>query len=424
MLKTKYILTFVALILYRLSTDFVYENVISELFEYQNFFNNPSKLYEYISWTALLISSPLLIKIFFKKGISYAIVSVLILVSYIPTLTMINYNYNYEFSYVVQIIIYWYLLLISCILMPKIRFKTIKLKQRISIHNIILFILSINVLFISWKYTGFRIHLGLFDVYDLRAEARTYEFNQIFGYLLTFSDNILPIGLVYFLNRKKWIISLFLFSVIFLNFGITATKQILFLLIIAVSGFYFIKSLNISKYFIWGFLGLMGIGVLEYFILDSYIISTLSTYRVFFIPAKLHYVYYDFFSNNELDFFRQSFFKYFFESPYKDNIGFLMGYYDIGDFTARANNGLFSDAYLNFGIIGVLIFPLIINLILKIIDGAAHNLNEKYLFIIIVSYSFVLLGLPFSTALFSGGIIPLLVFLYSIPREKIIYINE
>ena len=127
-------------------------------------------------------------------------------------------------------------------------------------------------------------------------------------------------------------------------------------------------------------------------------------------------MYYSFFSQNELDYFRQSFLKFFTESPYNENIGFLMGFEDIGDFTARANNGLFSDAYFNFGSLGIIIFPFILVFILKIIEGAFKDISERFALILIVFISFVFLGLPFSTALFSGGIITLIVLLLSMPK--------
>ena len=83
-----------------------------------------------------------------------------------------------------------------------------------------------------------------------------------------------------------------------------------------------------------------------------------------------------------------------------------MGYYDIQDHTARANNGLFSDAYMNFGVFGVIIFPLIITLIFKFVDGYAYFIkNESLKFIIIVMMAFVFISIPFSTALFSSGIL-------------------
>jgi hypothetical protein len=255
------------------------------------------------------------------------------------------------------------------------------------------------------------------QVYDIRSEARGYQTSFITGYLATAADNLLPVILVYFLLTKKRLLVIIIGFIIMLNFGIAGIKQVVLLLFIALIGVYFIKNLKISNNFIWGFGFLLLLGYFEFVIYDTYFITALSTYRVFFIPAKLHYVYYNFFSQNELDYFRQSFLKIFFESPYKENIGFLMGYEDIGDITARANNGLFTDAYFNFGVIGVIIFPVIVVFILKILDGAVIGLPEKFLFIIIASTSFVLLGLPFSTALFSGGILSLIILLLSIPKN-------
>ena len=97
-----------------------------------------------------------------------------------------------------------------------------------------------------------------------------------------------------------------------------------------------------------------------------------------------------------------------------------MGYEDTADITGRANNGLFSDAYMNFGVIGIIIFPLILVLILKFIDGANVNIDNRIKFVIVCYLSFVLLGLPFSTFLISGGVLVTLMILYIMP-EKLKY---
>ena len=421
MKKAKNFYLFAGIICYKFFCDYVYDNVISELFSYQNFENNPNNKSIFISWLMVLLLSPLIIKINFQEKLSSSIVKVLVLCSFIPTCTMIGFHSSYEMEYIILIFIYWCVLLTSNIYMPKIIFGKSNYLQNTNFYEILVTVLCITIIFISFKYTGFRLQFDLINVYDVRAEARTYSMPTFLGYLATFSDNILPIALVYFLYRKKKIIALIIGFVIFLNYGITATKQIIFLLFLSILGYFFIRNLKFTNKFIWIFITLLFAGILEFMIFETWFISLLSTYRVFFIPAKLHYVYYNYFSTHEFDYFRQSFFKYFTESPYKDNIGFLMGYEDIGDFTARANNGLFTDAYYNFGIIGVLIFPLILVFILKILDGAVIGLNERFLFIIIISVSFILIGLPFSTALFSAGLIPLIIFLNSLKRESTNY---
>lgn len=417
-MKYKDIYTFIGIILYKIACDYLYSNIISMVFEYQNFRNNPTNFTEYYSWFMVLSLSPLMIKTFNNESLSSSITTIIILVSLIPTATLIAFDATYKIEYLILMYVYWLLFLTANLYLPKIFINKGEIAGFKNAYKYITAILCATVIFVSWKFTGFRFHFGLNDVYDLRSEARGYEVPLIIGYLSTFSDNLLPVLLVYFLHKKKYTIAFFIIGVILLNFGITATKQILFLLFLALLGFFVVKSFKIIRLYIWAFLFLIYTCITEFIVFGTYFISIFSTYRIFFIPAKLHYVYYDFFSTRELDYFRQSALKYFLNSPYKENIGFLLGDYDIGDITARANNGLFSDAYMNFGILGVLIFPVIIVLILKALDGATKGLSQRILFIVTSSTSFVFLGLPFTTALLSAGIVVLIILFYTLPREK------
>ena len=58
-------------------------------------------------------------------------------------------------------------------------------------------------------------------------------------YLLLFADNILPFAVVYYLFKKKYIVGLIIAVVVYLNFSITAQKQVIFLLFLGIFGFYF-----------------------------------------------------------------------------------------------------------------------------------------------------------------------------------------
>jgi hypothetical protein len=408
------------IVLYRVILDVAYAKIIAYHFDYQFFYNNKSLLSVGLSWLILLFLMPMILRVFQTHTLSSNIISVLIIVSLVPTTTMIAYNSMYALEYVSLIFIYWLLLLLAQLFMPSVLLTRETKWQSDLWSKSLTIILSLTVVYISWYYTGFRFHFGLMDVYDVRAEAREYDVPFFLGYLSTFSDNLLPILLVYYMSKKSWYISSFIVLIIFLNFGITATKQILFLLFLAITGYYFIKSLKFSKYFIWLFSILSLVCLVEYYLFSTYAISIFSLYRVMFIPAKLHYVYFEFFSKNELDYFRQSALKWLLESPYKENIGFVMGYQDIGQWSARANNGLFTDAYMNFGAIGVFYFPLILIFIVKLIEGAAKGLNERIFFIITSSVSFVLLGIPFTTALFSSGLLLIIIFLSFLPRNEVV----
>ena len=79
-------------------------------------------------------------------------------------------------------------------------------------------------------------------------------------------------------------------------------------------------------------------------------------------PAEGHFYYFDFFSHREFLYLRESILARFFQSPYNEKTAVLIGSdpkYGMGIWNYY-NNGLFSSAYGNFGIIGVIIHPIII----------------------------------------------------------------
>ncbi len=408
----------IALILYRIIVDYSYENIIAVLFDYQNYLLNGNMQSIFVSWFFYLSLFPLIIKCFKKITLSSIIASILVLISLVPTTTLICFNKTYPTNYLVLMYLYWTIFLFCIIQLPVIHISSIKTRKSSFLVDLVTFILISTIVLISYKHTGLRFHINLMTVYDLREEAREFQISFVLGYLSTFADNILPILLVYYLVNRRFIIASIVSLAIFINFGISGTKQVLFLFFFSMLSYFFIKNLKPVRTYLWFFLALIITCILEYTFIGTWFLSLFSLYRVFFIPAKLHFVYYNFFSVNELDYFRQSALKWAFDSPYKINIGFLMGEEDIGEIAARANNGLFSDAYFNFGIIGVLFFPFILSIILKLLEGASSKLGSEILFIIIITITFILLNLPFTTGLISAGILPLIFILYIVPRKS------
>ena len=142
-----------------------------------------------------------------------------------------------------------------------------------------------------------------------------------------------------------------------------------------------------------------------------------TSYRIFFIPAKFHFVYYDFFTTFEPDYFRQSFLRIFTQSNYDRPIHMIIADFHNNDYYARANSGLFSDAMMNLGLFGILIFPIITIVILKLLDGATKNLATSVSFIVTATVSFLLLNLNISIAVISGGLLAMIIILYCLPRK-------
>ena len=96
----------------------------------------------------------------------------------------------------------------------------------------------------------------------------------------------------------------------------------------------------------------------------------------------------------------------------------ILADYHNRDYYARANNGLFSDAVMNLGYLGIIIFPLLLTIVLKFLDGASQNLPSSVIFIVIITTTFMLLNLNLSIALMSGGLLLIIFTLYSLPRKE------
>ena len=283
---------------------------------------------------------------------------------------------------------------------------------------VILATLILTVIYISWKYTGFRLHRSLQDVYGIRLEAREWNVPTILAYLLSAAGNILPLFFVYFLFQKKKILTIFTGIIIILNFSIEGHKVIIFNLFICLLGYWLYNEKRISL-FSWGFSLLSFTSLLQYIISGKNIIFDVLVRRVLYIPALANYYYYDFFSTNDFDYFRQSFLRHFgFVSPHETVIQRLIGEKYYNDPTMNANNGLFSDAYFNLGIVGMVVFPFMLVLLLKIMDSASRGINAKLLILPIVTTTIALVGGTLMSGLLTGGILMLTVCLLALPKNK------
>ena len=404
------------IIIYRVLLDIIYEKIIVNYYDYQNYIYNPSDFSIFISWLFFVSFLPFFQKSATSSKLSNLISFLFILFSVVPTTTMIAYNSNYSFLFIFLIYIYWLLFFKYLNLIPTI-YINIKYKSSL-IFNFLLYIIVCALLYISYVYTGFRFHFGLMDVYDLRLEARGYSPPLLLSYLLSAADYVLIFVLIYFLSKKRYVISVIIFILNLLNFGISGSKHIVFLLFLSLLVYFSINTKDVKKYILPFIISILILSIIENYFFETVFLTLFLSYRVLIIPSKLHYIYYDYFSNHEFDYFRQSFLKFFIESPYKDNIGFIISEYDTGDVGGRANNGLFSDAYFNLGVIGVLLFPLILAILLKLFDGAAKNLNARMYFSIALSIFLAFLSLPLTTAILSSGLLFFLILLYFVPFEK------
>lgn len=405
------------ILLYKISLDCIYVQHISQIFEYSGFKIKIEYLSILLSYFLLSLFWPFFIKLHEKKFFSSKVLLLLLYLSFVPFTTMIGF-YPLEGKFIKVSIIYWIFLLFIYFLSPSIRLKKIKNKKVTdTIIFFILLILSGTILFISGKYTNFRFKTNFNDIYLLRNEVEKFNVPILIGYLYSASKSINPLLMVYFLSRKKIKISIFIFFVQILSFSINGSKTILISTLLSIIFYIFYKN-KYLKLLPWGFFLLNILSLLESYFFTSHVLTSYFIRRIFFVPNLLNYYYYDFFKSNSPDYLRQSFLRHLGQKSLYPPIDNMIGEIYFNKPNMGANNGLLSDAYANFGVMGIFIMPIFIVFILKILDSCSKELDENIFLIFAITLSFIFVSSFYFTILLTHGVLGLCITLYFLRSLK------
>ena len=405
-------------IMYRICLDVAYTNYISKIYDYAGFdytFNIGAFL---LSWVLLLLCFPILRWCSSKGYFSDVIILFLVYLSYIPFTTMVAY-FKFPTAYIIANTVYWLVLFLACRFFPKTRsYYQLKTKSNDLLLQIVGIGLSLVVIYISWRYSGFRFTINLTDVYMYRAEARSVSMPTLLSYLFGATKAVMPVLLVYSLSRKKYFYAVYYTAIQILSFSINGSKTVLFSTALAILFYFFYNHEHLKKipYLMTGIsvIALAEADIWETFFMLNYFIR-----RVFFLPNRIGALYFDYFTKNEPDYYRASFLRLFgFKSPYGD-ISHTIGEVYFDKVEMSANNGLISDAIANLGIAGIVIMPVILILILRTLDKCAYGIDKKIYISTAAIFAMIILSSFLSTVLLTHGLLLLGIVLLLIQRKTI-----
>ena len=186
---------FVLAVLYKLALDISYKNIISKEYAYMSFLNNRTTEYAVLSWILLCIMLLLCKKHYdnHENRLSDEIVFWLFLIAYIPFTTLVGFGV-FSPLFILCNCIYW------IILLAPVRIRGVNRDSRVSLldkkvindnHIRVITIVSfLVVLYVSGRYTGFRINLQLLNVYEFRNEARNYNLPVLLDYVFTWTRTV------------------------------------------------------------------------------------------------------------------------------------------------------------------------------------------------------------------------------------------
>ena len=189
--------------------------------------------------------------------------------------------------------------------------------------------------------------------------------------------------------------------------------------------FFLIIKKNYIKQLIWFTSSLIIIIIISELIaklFDIYLAHSLFTRRTILLPSLIKQYYFEFFQNQK-QLLSHGFLNFLGPSNLSEKPQNIIGGLYFNNFNQYANTGFIGDAYMNFGILGIIIYSFILSLIIKFLS----NLNIAPQF----SGLFLLLSLglnnsALTTTLLTHGLLLLIVvcfFLLKNTNRKIIPIR-
>lgn len=414
-IKENIIWAFLSLLLYKIILDFSYYFLISKIWAYSRFELNFNGIKLIESFFLLFIIFVLIPKT--SKRLSSIIIWLLILLSYIPMLTLFAFM-DQPRSYMYAVTGFW-ILVFLLLELPEISILSLKKSQSKIIYYSLFVSLSMIVLFLIYKYLGFSFNFDLQKVYDIRS--RYVELKVPFaGYLFNWMGYIVnPIFFAICITKKKWNLAVPIVILQFLLFSTTGMKTFLFVMPFILILIFIVTQ---RRPFFWITVGLAGIiliGIFSYVLFDDLWVSSLFARRTLLVPAQLSFLYYDFFSKNVHTFLsHHQVFRFFLNYPYHLNPPHLIGEVYFNRPQMGANNGIYADAYMNFGFIGLVLWAIFLAITLRLIDSFTKEKDIRITVSAIAMPVMSLINSALLTCLLTHGLLLALIFLYLLLKER------
>lgn len=409
----------IKLILYRITYEIIFDLVIEDYYNSIMQISAYGHLRYFVSWILfLLIIIPSSQYLFKNFSVSKGILIFLLLIYYIPGTVYFAYRdipYEYYFYFVAH---YFFLMLFF---KNGINLKTVYFSKEASIKvlKVITIFVIVGSFLISAIFNGFRISLSLDDVYSLRIAQREMNVPLIVGYFQPFAATFLPFAITYYLDKKKYFVFLLSILAQVLLFSFGGMKTTLFLIPVVLFCYYMMKKYkNINlEWLINLFIFINIVSLFCFILLKEIDLVALFQVRTMLTPNRISVLYFDFFSDNTPDYFRQSFLRYFgVNSPYNVPISKLIAQVYEGT-SSSLNNGLLGDVFMNFGKFGIIVQPFLWAVMLRTMDIVSKRINPWVAISLSVAYGMIIPNMSFIGSMVTSGFILMCIVIYTMPRD-------
>lgn len=408
----------ILIVLYRLALDVLYWTCLSDHLAYTGFTATFNIAAYSCSVLGMLVFIPAIIKVSAADTPSSIMLTVINYFYFIPLTSYFGCHGKVRFLYLAVALIYWALLLFWQAKIPVLYLKPIPVHRVQGIMIVLAVLCSGFVLYISGRYTGFRLTLDFINVYGIRGEAREYPMSTLSRYVISIIPIALSVILLYWLKRRKYIVCALLAMVFLFLFSIEARKIVFFFLFIVLASYWFYRRWML-RWLPGIMIGCAGAAGLAYKFLKIPQIMTILFQRVMYIPVQLAGQYLEFFQNNPLNMNRDGIMgKLSFSPVYSTTLPRLIGEFR-GHPTENANTGLLGDVFANFPIVlGLIILPFVVIMCFRLLDMATYRHEERIVMPFCLYYGASFINGIWSQNLLSTGLLVACLLLFIFPREE------
>jgi hypothetical protein len=359
-----------------------YEHFVVPIYGYEGYIFEPDQANGYIALAAVALASLITPAAAHKPStLFYQIVLQFVVIP----LLILFYAHGERWEYPAQVLTAHAL----SIALP--RYLPVRAPRfaRVSKDNLLHILFALSALYVASIFAmggGAYLNFDLYRVYEFR-EAAAENLPGFFAYVSPLIGKVVvPVAFVLALLYRRYAMAAAMLGFSALIFGLTTHKSAFFspFLILLI---YFVSSgRNLTLK--------LNIAVLAVILLSlaDFWLQTVSDHpfygwtgnllvrRVFFVPAHLNYLYYDFFSRNEWVLFSNSKLTLgLLDYPYPLDTPYLIGRVYFQNDRMAANTGWAGSGYMQAGFAGLLLYGAILGIVFKYIDACARRSGEQAL---------------------------------------------
>ena len=375
----KKILHILLSLFYACTLLWIYEFEILKWWGYFGFEGNIT----FVTWILCVVGSAVLALILPVQFNTRALILTLIHYAYfLPSLIILITN-NYPIEYPLNLC----LLILIIHLLSRTNSRGLLLSIRPTQYLYLLVALVLFAILLQIAYGGLRyFNLNLEKVYQFRRSAAA-DLPSIFGYMYSNIANVLiPFCIVLSLMYKRFIILLFVILCSIILFGMTHQKSVFFtpfVVIIIYITFNYIKNPAVIGFI---FIMIPILALLELLFINQIlsmnipgIFTSYSVRRVLLVPPFLDKVFVEYFNTHPMYFWSTSKFSFgLVDAPTDVAASMLVGRELFGDDDMSANIGALGSGYSHAGLIGVVIYAVIIGAFISILDAFGRRIGHAF----------------------------------------------